>query len=259
MPRRRLEINLTMRCNIACPHCNRLIADLPLRHSDITIPQLHLMADSLKEHNITMRYLKVLGGEPLVHHDFLGAMNVLKERIVDEGITKSVAVVTNAILDRPELPQGFEYWLSPVKDKNHIPVLASPTDLGVEHKMREECITKKRCGFSFDAWGFTFCPISGILGRVLGVDTYRNSIPESKLDYDNICRHCPFGLHHRTKMKVKRKVRNKEIEYPSKTYKEGLEREKIDPMVFEKFGGDYSYTDDYQGPNAHKELVQLEV
>jgi len=98
MPRARLEVNLTMRCNISCKWCNRLVANLPVQDSDITIPQLHMMVDSLLEHKITMRYLKVLGGEPLIHHDFLGAMEVLR-RCIDEGITKHVNVVTNAILE----------------------------------------------------------------------------------------------------------------------------------------------------------------
>ena len=207
---------------------------MSIEDSDVTLPQLHEMIDTLKRDDITMRYLKVLGGEPLVHHDFLGAMDVLR-RVIDEGIARSVVVVTNAILKRPELPEGFEYWLSPVKQKNHIPVLASPVDLGLEHRMREECITKKRCGYSFDAWGFTFCPISGVLGRVLRVDTYRDSMPEAELD-KSICRHCPFGYPHRVKRKLVRRVKNKDIPYPTETFKEGLRQNREDPMTFEKFG-----------------------
>lgn len=247
--RARLEINLTFSCNIKCTWCNRLIANMKIKDSDISLSQLHRMVDSLVENKIRMRYLKIVGGEPLVHHDFLGAMEVLK-RVITEKIAKNVVVVTNAILDRPELPEGFEYWLSPVKEKNHIPVLASPTDLGLKDQMRDVCITKKRCGYSFDAWGFSFCPISGVLGRVLGIDTYENSIPESKLD-KTICEHCPFSLPVQLKNRITRQVKNKKIDYPSKTWREGLERESIDPMQFEKFGGDNSYVD-------HPELVQLD-
>jgi len=255
--RARLEINLTMRCQISCKWCNRLIANMHVKDSDVTLEQLHGMADSLKKHKIKMKYIKVLGGEPLIHYDFLGAMNVLKERVLDEGIAKSVNIVTNAILDRPELPdERFHYWLSPVKEKQHIPVLASPSDLGLEDKMRDVCITKKRCGFSFDAWGFTFCPISGVLGRVLGIDTYVDSIPESILD-KNICKHCPFGLPVGYKKQITKGVKNKSIEYPSKTWKEGLEREKLDPMQLEKFGGDNSYVDKVGDVGVPKELVQL--
>ncbi len=253
----RLEINLTMRCNIACPHCNRLIANMHVKDSDITLDQLHKMVDTLIRDKIRMRTMKVLGGEPLVHHDFLGAMDVLK-RAIDAKICRAVAVVTNGILPRPKLPEGFEYWLSPVKDKNHIPVLASPTDLGIEDKMRDKCITKMRCGYSFDAWGFTFCPISGVLGRVLGIDTYRDSIPEAKLDM-NICKHCPFGMPVGYKNQIKKQVKKKQIEYPTETWKAGLERESEDPMVFTKFNDDYSYVDQVGDVGVPKDLVQLGV
>jgi len=262
----RLELQITMRCNYDCKWCNRLIANMSIADSDVTLEQLHGMADALQRDNITMDYIKVLGGEPLIHYDFLGAMEVLENRLVKEGIAKKVVIVTNDILPRPELdPDIFEYWPSPIDQKRHIPILVSPTDIGFETGFREKCATKERCGYSFDAWGFSFCSLSGTLGRVLGSNQYKDSIPEAEIDPE-ICKHCTFGLRTCYKLKTKRLVTRKQTEYPSKRFKEGLAAQRENPTIYNKFGGDYSYTDNYRGMTEEsracnideKKLVQLE-
>lgn len=88
---KRLEINVTHHCNLFCKGCSHLS---PL------LPRFFISPDQLyKELSLLSKYcepelISLVGGEPLLHPDFLNVVKAVRS----SGISKRIRVVTNGIL-----------------------------------------------------------------------------------------------------------------------------------------------------------------
>jgi len=88
---KRLEINVTHHCNLSCKGCS---------HLSPYLPRFFISPDQLyKELSLLSKYceperISLVGGEPLLHPDFLDVVKVARS----SGISKRIRVVTNGIL-----------------------------------------------------------------------------------------------------------------------------------------------------------------
>jgi organic radical activating enzyme len=93
------EVNIVEHCNLSCRSCSHLSPAMPRRsidpsplHNDLTILARHYRA----------RWLRLLGGEPLLHRDILGVIEAARQ----SGVADAICVVTNGVL-LPRMTSGF--------------------------------------------------------------------------------------------------------------------------------------------------------
>ncbi len=227
----RFQIVFTYRCNLACEHCDRYMDVLPWEDSDITMEDLRLGATMVRKAGVEPGRSKIGGGEALVHPDFVELTKMVRREWTRPGGKTSVA--TNGILPRPRR-LGVRYILSVPKQKQHFPVMISPADLGLEivQGVGVPCSAQRFCGRLFDAFGFSFCPYAGTMGRVLGIDPYGTSpvLPGR----EEVCRHCIHGLPGKIKRGIWKDAVKGRIEHPTKTFREGLDRGLIPIKKFQE-------------------------
>ena len=211
-------INVTNTCNMRCQYCNRLMDVAKFNEDAVTCAQVKAMLDCVADHNIPIVKLKIGGGEPTLVPWLKEIVNIA---VTHKNVGK-VWVMTNGTVKGPDLPAKSRYKTSPVSSKAdlHVPFLVSPVDAGMEEGLVDDkypCGTMKQCGRCFDREGFTFCPLSGNMGKMLGMNVY-NDKPVLQRN-NNLCKHCPFAL--------SRKVRHNIFRFPdcpSKTWAAAIKR-----------------------------------
>ena len=121
------------------------------------------------------------------------------------------------------------------KKVRHIPYYASPYDLGIEptHGFADACSMASGCGRSFNAYGFTPCMQYPHIGRLLGRDVH-SAHPKFLGDFE-ICKHCICSLSRVRRLKLQKGIVEGKVEYPTKTYREGIERETEHPTKMTDF------------------------
>jgi len=229
----RFQIVFTYSCNMACQYCDRYVDSLPWPNTDITKEDLRLGLEVVKKSRVHIKQCRITGGEPKVHPSFEELAKYVLETWGDKGRIRT-SVSTNMVLKNPR-GLGVRWQKYPMAEKNHVPVMISPYDLG-KHPVRgytTYCRVQCRCGRLFDKFGFASCPYAGPIGRVLGIDPYQ-SMPVL-YGRPDICRHCVHSLDRWDRLKIYKDALAGKIEFPTKTFREGLERFKAEPTEFKTF------------------------
>lgn len=93
------EVNVVDHCNLTCVDCNHASPFTPkwFADPDQVFRDLSMLAKVTRPKNI-----KLLGGEPLLHRDFLGVLEAVRK----SGICERILLVTNGIL-LPRQPEAF--------------------------------------------------------------------------------------------------------------------------------------------------------
>lgn len=243
----RFGMCITYRCNAACNLCNRYLDKAPWPDSDLSPEDIERGFEVLKAAGITVNKVRLTGGEPLCHPHFVKCLEAVRRTWGHDYIFKRnsrVCVFTNNILHRPTV-EGFRYNYNDDRFKKgeenlsqrHKPYCISPADLGLKGECgtTRYCHRQYSCGRLFDAFGFAGCVFSGPIGRVLGIDPY--SAKFQLKAKEEICRHCIWSLRTGHALQLLLNAEQGNVEYPTKTYKEGFERwESEGPPVFAKFG-----------------------
>jgi hypothetical protein len=230
----RVQINLTYDCNMSCHMCIQLQDVLEWKNPmHINVEDLKLAAEIFEDLGIETRMVRLSGGEPTVHPQY--------EKCV-EAVTKywkydRLVVCTNTLVEKP-VEGVTKYRLSPPgwKEPRHVPWTISPDDLGIKTPTRLpiDCIVMRRCGVLFDSYGFGPCGNANPIGRVLGIDPYRTT-PVIRGFSPEMCKHCIGVLNKYQREEIQKDALDGKIEWPSKTYREGIEREKESPTQFKTF------------------------
>lgn len=189
-----LELNITLRCNLFCVNCNRLCHIYRDRTDDMSIPQIEKFIEQARNGGGVQR-LKIIGGEPLMHPNFVEIYNLLVDA-AEEGVIKSVIVETNKTLNRPDglKPSKLTKWQGTLqRKKRHLPILWSPKDLGVQ--THYPCRQISRCGFSLDKYGYLPCSLSIMMVRIFKMThLYRYEFPTQPWGLDELCPICIFSM-----------------------------------------------------------------
>ena len=201
MRRINLEMQLTLRCQISCPNCNRLIGRLPDQgtQDDMSTEQVLRFVNQIANSPVKVKRLKLLGGEPLLHPQF-DKVYLLLAAAVGEGLIQKVKIESNGILPRPDVPpcEGIHWAGKPFSRKRHLPACWSPTDLQLPTP-NAPCSMPRICGVSLDAYGYSLCSVCSRMLSVferedLYVDKFpadwRNAFAET---IEKMCPHCIFS------------------------------------------------------------------
>lgn len=190
----RLELNLTLACNHACPACNRLCDRFPKRTGHMSLEQVDKLCEQVQdaqtEGRASVKRLKVVGGEPLLHPDY-PEVHARLCAAADAGIFQSVKIQSNGILPKPKgLATSPRVRFSGMAfgKRGHLPIW-SPEDHG--QVWQEGCMMIGRCGASLDAWGWLPCSAAIAIVAVFELEhLYREELPTEPWGLNELCQHC---------------------------------------------------------------------
>jgi len=118
-------------------------------------------------------------------------------------------------------------YCSPLAKKVHQPYMLSPADLGLEPVRGFEkgncCTLQSRCGFGFDAFGFSPCAQASPLVRLLGLEGIHSSRPVLSGRRD-LCCHCVLSLSVKKKNEIQQAAMEGRIKFPTPTFAEALKK-----------------------------------
>ena len=231
---KQLQINLTYKCNLKCPYCIQFVDKIDWKQdTEISFEDIELAKDIIAKSDAEFVQIRVSGGEPTQHPMYEECIAKLWELVVHNKF-----IVCTNIQELKSVPQPVKYRKSPVgwKEPRHQPPMISPTDLGIpiDLMLPIDCIIIRRCGNLFDKFGFAPCGNAAPIGRVLRIDPY-STTPVLHGNDPEMCKHCYSILTKRQRIELSAEIRAGKMEYPTKTYREGLERDKVEPFVFKTF------------------------
>jgi len=165
-----IQLEITYQCNLLCNHCNRHcnLTFLPyLKDAEMTEEQIDRFIRHIKENNVHLEQLRVLGGEPLLHPQVQNFLFKLHRELMTSGYLDTMVIVTNGIIPRHERLAEFmnDPDVKPLLESGRIGfqvaregkehsfrgVLIAPVDMGM--KWRECCVTRV-CGSLLNAYGY---------------------------------------------------------------------------------------------------------
>jgi hypothetical protein len=194
----RVELNITYDCNLKCKGCNR-ICDKTRLYPDMSVEQVKEFTDKLRSEDRYTSRVKVVGGEPTVHPQFLEIIEVLSVACVEGRIGK-VAVNTNGVTARQyvgmTLPPGISWKFSPPKKKRHRPFLWSPKDLCL--LSHGPCKMTRVCGYSLDSKGWLPCSAAPAIVKMFDLEylykPFDGPLPEKPWGMEELCQDCIHGI-----------------------------------------------------------------
>lgn len=187
MAKHRVELNVTLECNLSCPGCNRLCGRAaPKEH--MSVAQIDAFCRFACRGEVSR--VKMAGGEPLVWTDFIDGFTLLE--IAHKAGIIELCGNTNGTLPIPEFARGIHWYRSHPRKKAHLPYWHAPIDLGLPWK---PCKMPHRCGFSLDPGGWLPCSPAIMIARVFGMtDLYRLDPNEWQTwGMDRLCPLCPHA------------------------------------------------------------------
>lgn len=224
----RLELNITLQCNLACAGCNRLCNIYRERTEHMSVAQIQKFIDQAKNNGGVSR-LKVLGGEPLMHPNFVEIYNLLAQAGKD-GIINNIVIESNRTLPMPKV-EGFPFisWKGRVqRKKKHQPFMWSPKDLGFNNGPQPNCPQISKCGFSLDKYGYLPCSLAIMLARLYGyTNLYKMEFPDKSWGLEELCPNCIFSMNPawRSTYSSKTIFEHTEAERtPTKSFKEAMDK-----------------------------------
>ncbi|MFY0580305.1 radical SAM protein [Cystobacter fuscus] len=184
-----LEIDLTWACNLRCLNCNRSVRQAPTSER-MSVEQIQAFLDESRSKGLRWRKIRLLGGEPTLHPQFLQIVDLLCAYREEMGGGMDIQVATNghgatvrAVLARVA---GRVTLDNSQKDSEVQPHFGdfnvAPRDLPeFRHAaFRNACYVAEGCGMGLTPYGYYGCAVAGGIDRVLGLDLGRKRLPDPK-------------------------------------------------------------------------------
>lgn len=185
------ELEITLRCNSACPQCNRMCNVIDHGPSDMTIDQISDFIDSVRAAG-GADIISVMGGEPTIHPEFVRIMEMLHNELELTGMVKNLRIATNGIIPIPDLGFPVKALVSPVARKQHRSSFIAPIDSGQKTR---RCVVPWHCGMAINKFGYSPCGPASAIARLFEIDGFTRkempSGPEAFRGYEQkICPLC---------------------------------------------------------------------
>lgn len=191
----RVELNITLKCNQACLNCNRF-CDRIKQEEHLPVEDVVKFLDQTRHRKI--KRVKVVGGEPLLHPNFMEIFMLLK-KAVKRGQIEKVKVDTNQTVPYPkglweERTPNIKIGGLYVKRKRHYPMW-HPLDIGYVTGASPNCAMIRRCGFSLDKKGWLPCSSAIMIARLFNLEhLYKEDFPTKVWGLNELCQHCIFAM-----------------------------------------------------------------
>ncbi len=197
-----IEIDLTYLCNLRCNNCNRSSAQAPeAKHIGLNAVR-QFVDDSLSAQRHWSR-IRLLGGEPTLHPDFMAILSEL-ERYRAVHPDTSIQLVTNGYGPKVKrivqsIPPSI--YVENSSKSSDIQPGFGPFNLAPQDSAaylwadyRNGCAIASTCGIGLTPQGYYPCAIAGGIDRLLGLQRGRERLPsptdEMRDLMDTACRLC---------------------------------------------------------------------
>jgi hypothetical protein len=210
--RRFIEIDLTYRCNLTCLNCNRSCTQSPSQ-MEIPVEPIESFIEQSVAQNASWNRIRLLGGEPTLHRDFLKIIELLRAYRKTHRPDLRIVVCTNGsgkTVERrlQQLPRDIEIknTYKVTKQRLFRPFNMAPVDSPLFRFSDFSCGCRilTECGLGLTPMGYYACAIAGAMDRIFMFYVGRNRLPDPSDDLTDhlriFCRYCGhFGFQWPTK------------------------------------------------------------
>ncbi len=202
--RRRVEIDITYRCNLRCPNCNRSVAQAPAA-IDMSVAQIKAFIEDSVAADIRWERIRLLGGEPTLHPELSAILTLLETYRHCHNPSLRIVICTNG--NGPQVRKALSALPPKVVIKNTSkndrqrlfrPFNLAPRDLR-RHRYADfscGCRIIEDCGLGLTPQGYFHCAIAGGIDRIFGFGLGRRSLPAVDDEMTDLLeRFCPLCGH----------------------------------------------------------------
>jgi hypothetical protein len=182
-----LEIDLIYICSLKCQGCNRSLDKAPSNES-ISLEQINQFIDESVQGGHRWEWIRILGGEPTLHPQFLAILDSLREYRRNNQPKLRITVVSNGHSERTQ------HILKKIPDDvlventskisgvqvDFAPFNNAPRDYPENAKsdFRNGCWITQGLGMGLTPQGYYHCAIAGGIDRIYDFKIGRQSIPD---------------------------------------------------------------------------------
>lgn len=195
-----LEIDITYACNLRCFNCSRSCEQAP-GADHLTIGQVQrFIAESVAK-DVKWRRIRLLGGEPTIHPQFLDIVALLRDWRVRHSPRTELEVCTNGHGARvrsvlSQLPRDVRIRntqkVSPIQP-DFVSFNVAPVDVPeyAHADFSHGCGIIQNCGMGLTPFGYYPCAPAGGIDRIFGLNIGRMRMPDPDDDMqDDLRRLC---------------------------------------------------------------------
>jgi len=180
-----IEIDVTYACNLKCFNCNRSCGLAP-SEDKLSLQQIRRFLGESRVHSVPWQRIRVLGGEPTLHPEFLEILDELLAFKKSQGFATLIEVVTNGfgksvndVLTR--IPAGVlvRNTRKKFRQQDFQPFNLAPRDYA-RYRYADfscGCYLPAICGIGLSPFGYYACAVAAGVDRVLGFDLGRKTLP----------------------------------------------------------------------------------
>lgn len=200
--RKYIEIDITYQCNLYCNNCNRSSTQAPEKFH-IKIEKIINFVDESINLKKFWKRIRILGGEPTLHPDFLKIINELLRykcfypEVIIEVVTNGYGKKVNNILS--QLPK--EIWIENSNKESTIQPEFGPFNLApIDEKKNmfvdysNGCAIMRDCGMGLTPMGYYPCAIAGGIDRIIRKNIGYKYLPDNSDDMLDLakefCQYC---------------------------------------------------------------------
>jgi hypothetical protein len=207
-----VEIDITYKCNLKCHNCNRS-CDIINSDDVFEINQIRKFLENSVINNKIWRRIRLLGGEPTLHPDFLEILKLIyqykikhNKELLIEITTNNISIETKELLKIYFIKSNVVVNISYKTDfylDEFVNIYNAPIDNSYfkEDNFEAGCVISQNCGIGLNLYGFYPCAISANIDRILGLNIGRKVIPsddDTMLDLLKIfCKSCGYYKYYR--------------------------------------------------------------
>lgn len=207
-----MELQILLLCNWNCHACDQH-SNMPgisyVKKSTMTMDQIGVFIEEMKENNAYIGRIRVMGGEPTLHPKFYDMLKLLRTELVKNNHVGQLEVITNG--SKSEVINVCKEHIDKVrvsgeaaKQREHVANLAAtPNSLGYAGKI---CSAPWHCGFSLNYYGYFPCSAGAGIARLHDIMKHqRLTLPLNGIkdwpELQELCNFCYHGLRQEHKVK----------------------------------------------------------
>jgi len=201
--RRRIEIDITYACNLSCFNCDRSCTQAPSGER-MTLQQIELFVKDSIEKGIKWERIRLLGGEPTLHPNFLEILDQLlayresfsRETVIEVVTNGYGKKVENVLKNMPPQIKVDNTNKTADTQPSFNTFNVAPRDLRKyrDANFRNACLISQNCGIGLTPSGYYPCAVAGGIDRIFGWNLGRQELPydqDSMHDMlEAFCSHC---------------------------------------------------------------------
>ena len=199
---KKIEIDITYRCNLKCANCNRSCTQAPTPEQ-MTVEQINKFIQESVTKNIRWVQITVLGGEPTLHPELLKILKSLLDyktnhspkttlQLVTNGFGKHAKKVLKDIPKEIEVRNTSKDTLEPLFYPFNLAPKDSPFYIFADY--RNGCATMRDCGIGLSPYGYYPCAVAAGIDRIFGFNVGRKQLPKPSDDMNDqlnlLCKLC---------------------------------------------------------------------